>query len=121
MWEWPAEEGEEGVKFYDAELFRQHLVAEHLDAEARALLPRDPPGVKPIEKPAEAALRLRMCVMPRCRRTLPLPPRSRRSPLRCGLIQKTGWCRGRLCWSSPTTAVRAPSCRISPAAGTILM
>ena len=64
VWEWPTAEGEGGAKFYDADSFRSYLLTEQLDEEARALLPRDLPGVKPIEKPAEAALRLRMCTHP---------------------------------------------------------
>lgn len=56
MWE-----NEDGTSenFYDADVFRQALEEQHMDEELRPLLPR--PDGKPIEKPAEAALRERMC------------------------------------------------------------
>ena len=46
-------------EYYDAESFRAAVEEEQLDSDLRALLPR--PDGKPIEKPAEAALRQRMC------------------------------------------------------------
>lgn len=62
MWQWPADDdGKGGVEFYDAESFRNCVEEQHLDPELKALLPKDPPGTRPIEKPAEAALRQRMC------------------------------------------------------------
>ena len=63
VWQWPADDdGKGGAEFYDAESFRNCVEEQHLDPELKALLPKDPPGTRPIEKPAEAALRQRMCV-----------------------------------------------------------
>ncbi|KAK9841198.1 hypothetical protein WJX74_001758 [Apatococcus lobatus] len=54
VWQWPAG----GQEFFDAESFRQ-CVEEHIDEELRAVLPKE--EGRPVEKPAEAALRQRMC------------------------------------------------------------
>ena len=58
MWAWQNEDGST-QNFYDAESFRQVVEEQHIEEELRALLPR--PEGKPIEKPAEAGLRERMC------------------------------------------------------------
>ena len=58
MWQWQNEDGTT-KEYYDAESFRAAVEEEQLDSDLRALLPR-PDGNKPIEKPAEAALRQRM-------------------------------------------------------------
>ena len=64
VWQWPADDdGKGGAEFYDAESFRNCVEEQHLDPELKALLPKDPPGTRSIEKPAEAALRQRMCVI----------------------------------------------------------
>ena len=64
VWQWPADDdGKGGAEFYDAESFRNCVEEQHLDPELKALLPKDPPGTRSIEKPAEAALRQRMCVV----------------------------------------------------------
>ena len=55
---WQNEDGST-QNFYDAESFRQVVEEQHIEEELRALLPR--PEGKPIEKPAEAGLRERMC------------------------------------------------------------
>ena len=49
----------EGVKFYDVEIFWQHMREHHLDKNLVQLLPNDDP--KGPKKPAEAAFRQRMC------------------------------------------------------------
>lgn len=62
VWQWPADDDSKGgAEFFDAESFRNFVEEQHLDPELKALLPKDPPGTRPIEKPAEAALRQRMC------------------------------------------------------------
>jgi hypothetical protein len=58
-WRWPGVSGEEERRFLDSDSFRQFL-EELLDKELRQLLPRDPEGSKPMERPAEAGLRQRM-------------------------------------------------------------
>ena len=58
VWQWQNEDGTT-KEYYDAESFRAAVEEEQLDSDLRALLPR--PDGKPIEKPAEAALRQRMC------------------------------------------------------------
>lgn len=71
MWVWQNEDGTT-ENFYDAEMFRRALEERHVAAELRPLLPR--PIGKPVELPAEAALRERMCgpaalsVLRRCKR-----------------------------------------------------
>ena len=57
VWQWQNEDGSTR-EYYDAESFRAAVEEEQLDSDLRALLPR--PDGKPIEKPAEAALRQRM-------------------------------------------------------------
>ncbi len=57
VWQWQNEDGST-KEYYDAESFRAAVEEEQLDSDLRALLPR--PDGKPIEKPAEAALRQRM-------------------------------------------------------------
>ncbi len=57
VWQWQNEDGTT-KEYYDAESFRAAVEEEQLDSDLRALLPR--PDGKPIEKPAEAALRQRM-------------------------------------------------------------
>ncbi|KAL3153768.1 hypothetical protein ABBQ32_013356 [Trebouxia sp. C0010 RCD-2024] len=54
LWQWPPQERE----FFDADSFRQYAEEYHISQELRKLLPRD--EGKPIEKPAERALRERM-------------------------------------------------------------
>lgn len=54
LWQWPPEERE----FFDADSFRTYAEEQRIDPELRKLLPRD--EGKPIEKPAELALRERM-------------------------------------------------------------
>lgn len=54
LWQWPPEEHE----FFDADSFRTYAEEQRIDPELRKLLPRD--EGKPIEKPAELALRERM-------------------------------------------------------------
>ncbi|DBA96032.1 TPA: hypothetical protein ACH3X1_001533 [Trebouxia sp. C0004] len=54
LWQWPPEEHE----FFDADSFRTYAEEQRIDPELRKLLPRD--ESKPIEKPAELALRERM-------------------------------------------------------------
>ncbi|CAD7697548.1 unnamed protein product [Ostreobium quekettii] len=54
IWRW----GAEGKPYTDAEAFRKDVEEEHFSEELRRLLPRD--EGKPVEKPAEAALRERM-------------------------------------------------------------
>ncbi|KAK9836375.1 hypothetical protein WJX84_002578, partial [Apatococcus fuscideae] len=68
VWQWPVG----GQVFFDAESFRQ-CVKKHLDEDLHGLLPKE--EGRPVEKPAEAALRQRM-------RDLPKP----QFPCR------TGWC-----------------------------
>lgn len=56
IWHWPPE----GLKFYDSDTFRKYLHENLLSEELLAALPREAPGAKIPERPAEAGLRQRM-------------------------------------------------------------
>ena len=56
LWQWPPGNAE----FVDSESFRKHLEENLLKEELRAVLPREPEGSRPMERPAEAAFRQRM-------------------------------------------------------------
>ena len=56
VWHWPPDKTE----FKDTDAFRKHLEEHLLGPEHLAVLPKDPEGSRPLEKPSEAAFRKRM-------------------------------------------------------------
>lgn len=56
VWQWPPEE----ATFLDSDAFRKYLEDNLLGEEHRVVLPKEPEGTRPMEKPSEAAFRQRM-------------------------------------------------------------
>ena len=56
VWQWPLEES----TFFYSDAFRKHLEDNLLGEEHRAVLPKEPEGSRPLERPSEAAFRQRM-------------------------------------------------------------
>lgn len=56
VWQWPPEE----ATFLDSDAFRKHLEDNLLGEEHRVVLPKEPEGTRPMERPSEAAFRQRM-------------------------------------------------------------